>query len=445
MAQRGTRPQARLLMALLTLATALPLLAAPASTVSHGRFSHVVVHRPDGVPQRVVVWFEQTPQASAAAVEALRADGALVAVAPVQGVRQALAAEHAGACAFGSGDVENFSRWLQAFLQLPGYRLPVLGGDGEGASLAYALAAQAPSGTLAGVLGQDFRPGAPVPLAVCGAGVAAGHLQPAPVPVPWLVATTDPATAAFVAQVPLARTVALSRRAGAVPGLRAAARVLGAQPGVALAPPPASLQGLPVVEVPAQVPGDTLAVFLSGDGGWAGLDKDVAAALAKQGVAVVGLDSLRYFWSPRTPQGVAVDLQRIIDHYRQQWQRPRVMLIGFSQGADVLPASINQLQPAQREALQRIVLMSMGARADFEFHVANWLSSSDSGLPITPEVLRLPAARTLCLYGTADADALCPSLPASAGLQRIALPGDHHFNGDHDRLAALILKGLGTP
>ncbi len=40
--------------------------------------------------------------------------------------------------------------------------------------------------------------------------------------------------------------------------------------------PPQSLEDLPLVEVPADTEaGDTFAVFLSGDGGWAGLDKEV--------------------------------------------------------------------------------------------------------------------------------------------------------------------------
>src|SRR2546427_13275296 len=69
------------------------------------------------------------------------------------------------------------------------------------------------------------------------------------------------------------------------------------------------------------------------------------------------IDSLRYFWSERTPKGFATDLQKIIDHYRQQWHRDKVMLIGFSQGADVLPATINQLDAGTRDALDRIVLL----------------------------------------------------------------------------------------
>lgn len=423
-----------------------------ARTVSHGRFVDARVLAP-AQPQRVVIWFRGNDAAlhADAPLQALQREGALVAVVDIDAARAALAREGAGACAFGIGDVENFSRWLQAWRHLPDYRLPLLGGDGEGAALAYALAAQADAGKVAGLLTLGFRPDTALPLPVCGKAVAAGALRAVPLAWPWLAAAAaeegaaaagnDPALAAFQRAARLARPVRATRRGDTTPGLLAAARVLGAAPGVGTAPPPAALQGLPVVEVPAQHAGDTLAIFLSGDGGWAGLDKDVAAALAAQGVAVVGLDSLRYFWTPRTPAGVAADLERIVDHYRAQWQRPRLLLIGFSQGADVLPASINRMDPALRADVARIVLLSVGRRAAFEFHVSNWLGSSDDGLPIAPDVQRLPAERTWCVYGAQDADALCPDLPGNA-VQQLRLPGDHHFNGDHARLAEVILQGL---
>ena len=105
----------------------------------------------------------------------------------------------------------------------------------------------------------------------------------------------------------------------------------------ALPPPPATLADLPLVEVPATGTGDTFAVLLSGDGGWAGLDQDVAAALSTQGIPVVGLDSLRYFWTPRTPDGLAADTDRMIRYYLAHFVKQRVLLIGYSQGADVLP------------------------------------------------------------------------------------------------------------
>ena len=48
---------------------------------------------------------------------------------------------------------------------------------------------------------------------------------------------------------------------------------------------------------------DTLAILLTGDGGWADFDKSLAAGLSAHGVPVVGWSSLGYYWTPRSPRG----------------------------------------------------------------------------------------------------------------------------------------------
>jgi type IV secretory pathway VirJ component len=46
-------------------------------------------------------------------------------------------------------------------------------------------------------------------------------------------------------------------------------------------------------------------VLLTGDGGWAGLDQELAERLAARGVPVVGFNSLKYFRTERTPEEAA--------------------------------------------------------------------------------------------------------------------------------------------
>ncbi len=208
----------------------------------------------------------------------------------------------------------------------------------------------------------------------------------------------------------------------------------------ALPPPPASLADLPLIEVPSAGHGDVFAVLLSGDGGWAGLDKDVAAALAAQGISVVGLDSLRYFWTARTPDTLAADLDRVLRYYAATWHKSHAVLIGYSQGADVLPFAVNRLPAASRSVVERTVMMGLGENASFEFHFTNWLGA-DSGLPILPEVARLDSGTTLCLYGKDEGDSLCPKVPAGH-VQAVQLPGGHHFGGAYDSLARRIVSGL---
>ena len=66
----------------------------------------------------------------------------------------------------------------------------------------------------------------------------------------------------------------------------------------------------------------------------------------------------------------------------------------------------------------------------------------DQGLPIAPEVAKIPQAKALYFYGAKDGDALCPKLPAAVKAACVQLPGDHHFGGDYNGLAQRILARL---
>jgi len=125
------------------------------------------------------------------------------------------------------------------------------------------------------------------------------------------------------------------------------------------APPSrAGLQDLPLVEVLASRPSrDVLAVILSGDGGWAGIDREIADVLAKKNVPVVGLNSLRYFWQSKTPKNAAADLERILKAYMALWNKDKVVLIGYSLGADVLPFMANRLPSELLSRLFPSILM----------------------------------------------------------------------------------------
>ena len=67
-----------------------------------------------------------------------------------------------------------------------------------------------------------------------------------------------------------------------------------------------------LVSVPAQAgtSSDTLVVFVSGDGGWAKIDKEISAVLAATGMPVVGLNALQYFWTKKTPEIAAAGMSK---------------------------------------------------------------------------------------------------------------------------------------
>ncbi|HWK48557.1 MAG TPA: AcvB/VirJ family lysyl-phosphatidylglycerol hydrolase, partial [Steroidobacter sp.] len=204
----------------------------------------------------------------------------------------------------------------------------------------------------------------------------------------------------------------------------------------------AELKDLPVVEVhSSNSNGDTLALLISGDGGWAGIDKELAAALSKQGMPVVGLDSLRYFWKARTPEGTAADVDRLLRHYLSAWKKQSVLLIGFSQGADVMPFVVNRLPAATRERLRLVALLSLSETAVFEFHLQNWIGAAKNTIAVAPELSRMKGVRVLCVYGADETGSLCTK-PVAKSLDVVKLSGGHHFDGNYPKIAALLLSHM---
>ena len=197
---------------------------------------------------------------------------------------------------------------------------------------------------------------------------------------------------------------------------------------------------LPLIEVPAtRGSSDTLVIFVSGDGGWAAIDKAISKVLADNGMPVVGLNALEYFWTRRTPEVAARDLQTIVQMYTAKWKKNRVMFVGYSRGADVLPAMISRLPNDIQSHTQLIALLGPSPKVEFEFHVTDWIHNPDAGVPVAPEVEKLSAHRILCLWGQEDKDSLCPFI-TGANIDKVMLKGAHHFDGGYEKLADIILE-----
>jgi type IV secretory pathway VirJ component len=207
-----------------------------------------------------------------------------------------------------------------------------------------------------------------------------------------------------------------------------------------LAPPLIAASSLPVVEVAATGgQSDTLAVMVSGDGGWAPIDRSIASVLAQNGIPVAGLNALQYFWKRRTPDEAARDLQQIVETHLAAWGKRRIVFIGYSRGADVLPAMIARLPPTLRPRIRLIALLGPSPTVEFEFHVADWMRNSSKGIPVKPDVDKLRDLRILCIQGEDDRDSLCPLL---SRVTVVTLKGAHHFDGGYEKLARIILEHL---
>lgn len=211
---------------------------------------------------------------------------------------------------------------------------------------------------------------------------------------------------------------------------------------VAPGPPPAR-GDLPLIEVAARAPSSTasLAVILSGDGGWAAVDQALAAAFAEQGIPVVGLDSRRYMMKARTPDAAGGDLEWILRTYLQRWNANRILLVGYSRGADVLPFMASRLPGDLRMRLTAVALIGPSERASFHFHWLDLVRAEprDASIPVQPEIDKLQEIPTLCIHGIEDRGALCPRLDASV-VDIVAIAGGHRLRASHaEEIASLVL------
>lgn len=423
----------------------------------------VALFRPEGVPRSIVISLSDKAgwtEADSEAARRLAERGALVAGVSTPAFLRIV--NSGKGCINPNYGLIDLARDAQHRVKVPMYLKPVLLGRGEGGAIAYAALASGPNGAYRAAVSIGFKPQLPGPNGWCKLGSfqsvpakkpahASTLLPPKGLSSPWIVLVQNRAQStavhAFISGVSEARLVEPDAKTPVD-------AVLAAQIAPFLEPPapaPANRPGefplptglpLTIIADPSAPRTDMMAVLYSGDGGWAGLDRDVAAALAKEGVPVVGLDSLAYFWSERTPAGAAADLNAIIEGYSTHWQRPRVVMVGYSFGADVLPYIVEHLSPAARARVKKVAMLGLSDRADFQFHLSSWLDvSSSSAYPTIPPITRLRGMPMLCVQGSEETDSACRSIPKGVASVQI-VPGGHHFDGNAQLLARAILSGV---
>ncbi|QSQ20327.1 virulence factor family protein [Pyxidicoccus parkwayensis] len=407
-------------LALLGLLLCTGSLAAPKApateTASFGRLGTVVVTKPQGPPSSVAVLLTEGPPGSGRGAElasALSQRGALVLGVDASAYLRVLEREQH--CAYPAGDLEALSQGYQQHAGLPEYLHPTLVGEGAGAALADATLAQAPVGTFTGALGLDAHP---QQVRFC-AGPGREHEG----------SKEGSRTLVSVGSVDQLLKAYATASARSEPTPLSSAAV----------------KDLPLVEVPAgREGGDTLAFLVTGDGGMAAIDKALAKALSVEGIPTVALDSLRYFWKRRTPEETAADVARALRHYLPALGKQRVLLMGYSRGADLVPAIAARLPPELRERLRLVALLAPGPEAEFEVHVTDLFGiGKHPSIPVLPDVEALGTTPVLCVYGAKEAsESLCPKLPPMPSRHVVARKGGHHFDGDFNALSRIVVDSL---
>lgn len=356
-------------------------------------------------------------------------------------------------CIYMISDIESLSQQIQRTAGTSSYRQPILTGIGKGGTLALAMIAQSPVSTIRDAIAVDPKAGLPLEKILCTPatkdkvdGETVYGLTDGPLPAPVSVLFTPAADQkgrdhvnALVKLHPDIDVTDVDDKADEI-----LTQTLSDQ--IDAAGDTDNPLGLPIKVLETNPVMDTMAVIYSGDGGWRDLDEEVGGALQKQGIPVIGVDALRYFWKEKQPQEVASDLGRIIDTYRKQWKVRNVVLIGYSFGADIIPATYNLLPERAKSHVVQLSLLGLSTEVDFEISVQGWLGVAGEGKggKTVEDIAKIDPKLVQCVYGTEEEDEdPCPGLKAK-GVETIAIEGGHHFDEDYEALAKRIVTSLKT-
>jgi type IV secretory pathway VirJ component len=414
--------------------------------VTSERLSDVPLLQPSVKPTGIAILVSQKGGIAAddEALSKLLLDrGFLVLMVDLERWRQQLN-QDTGECTYFVSDLEGIAKEAQRMISLDTYMHPVVIGIGEGGVMAYASVANSPAATLAGAVvldpsvalatklpsceGADFEP-------VAGQGFSYSYDADLPNPATVVLEKPDPAPSGpatpgyFKAQEKLAAT-------------KPERMQIAADAAVEIAKEDASADSLPIVDIPSSNgPAKYLAVFFSGDGGWRDIDKSVGDIIAKEGVHVVGVDSLRYFWSVRKPEDIAKDIGRIIKKADPTSKLP-VVLLGYSFGANTVPFAWPFMPDHLQKRIAMVGLIGTEETTPFQVSVGAWLGLGGDN-EVAPAVAKLPPEKVLCVYGTEEDDTACTD-PTLSAVQKILLQGDHHYDEKYDALAAKLMEAIAT-
>jgi len=202
-------------------------------------------------------------------------------------------------------------------------------------------------------------------------------------------------------------------------------------------------QTLPSIEVPATgaaSPDAPFMIFLSGDGRMGGIRARNLQARGRSRLGRRGVDMRKYLWTPRTPDETAQAIGDAIRRYDARWHRQRIIIAGFSRGADIAPFVINRLPAELRARVEVAILLSPGRAADFEFRWGDFFRPPKPGaeLLVSTEIRRLRIP-WLILRGRDDDQAIPLPIAEANPKWSVTLPGDHHLGRDYPTIAGLVL------
>lgn len=185
---------------------------------------------------------------------------------------------------------------------------------------------------------------------------------------------------------------------------------------------------------------DYYVILLTGNGGWQNLVQSITHYLNKKNLSVLAINTKKYLWSEKDPAQIGCDLETLIDRYNNKWGKKKVVIIGFSMGAEVLPFAVNCMEDKYMNELTDLILIGPWQKATFKVRLMDYFFEVNKGTELYPELLKIKTKKAYIICDDKQLSICRKDLEGVIDYD--LLRGGHHFGGNYNTLSELIGKRL---
>lgn len=197
---------------------------------------------------------------------------------------------------------------------------------------------------------------------------------------------------------------------------------------------------LPIIESKTDADLDYYVILLTGNGGWRKLVQSITLYLNQKDVSVVAINTKKYLLSRKSPGQICCDLETLIDRYNSKWKGKKVVMMGYSMGAEVLPFAVNCMNNQYKQKINDLILIAPGLSATFKVKLRDYYWEVNEGEDIYSELKRMNKVKTYVICDDTKFSICHKNLDGVVDYD--FLSGGHHFGRDFNTLSELVGKRL---
>jgi type IV secretory pathway VirJ component len=176
-----------------------------------------------------------------------------------------------------------------------------------------------------------------------------------------------------------------------------------------------------------------LIFHITGDGGAVRFDLKMFKEYHSHGYSYIGLNSLKYFSTKKSPDKVASDMIPVIKSYSNLWDKKTLVLVGFSFGSEIIPFLSERLPDDLKMRLKLIVLLTPAKTSDFHIRMRDMigLDKKNERYNVVEETSKIKSPQMLVVFGSKEKPGLIES-KEHPNLKVTTVKGGHGFTDSQE-------------